>query len=170
MGRHPACAPRWRAIADLERLATRAVVGSLTPREAASLRDTLEAAPALLADLAGLASGLLTSAAACDPVPDLAADLLASLEPEPASSLEDGGVIAGGVDGELDQYRSLAADAKRHILELEERERKRTGIGSLKVRYNRVFGYSLEVTRANQAPVPARLRRAGRRWSTPSAT
>ncbi len=86
---------------------------------------------------------------------DLAADLVASLEAEPAGNLDDGRVIAAGVDPELDQYRSLASDAKRHILELEERERKRTGISSLKVRYNRVFGYSIEITRANQAAVPA---------------
>ena len=81
--------------------------------------------------------------------------LPAGLEEEPAGSLDDGRVIAAGVDPELDQYRSLASDAKRHILELEERERKRTGISSLKVRYNRVFGYSIEITRANQAAVPA---------------
>ena len=142
-------------IADLERLATRAVVATLTPREAAALRDTLGAVPPIFAGLAGLASRLIAAAAATDPVADLAAGLLAGLETEPASHLEDGRVIAAGVDPELDQYRSLASDAKRHILELEERERKRTGISSLKVRYNRVFGYSIEITRANQAAVPA---------------
>jgi DNA mismatch repair protein MutS len=155
----PALLARLRSalarIGDLERLATRAVVGSLHPREAGSLRDTLVAVPALFADLAGLASRLLTTSAACDPVADLAAALVASLEVEPAGNLDDGRVIAAGVDPELDQYRSLASDAKRHILELEERERKRTGISSLKVRYNRVFGYSIEITRANQAAVPA---------------
>lgn len=155
----PALLARLRSalarIGDLERLATRAVVGSLHPREAGSLRDTLVAVPALFADLAGLASRLLATAAACDPVADLAAALVASLEAEPAGNLDDGRVIAAGVDPELDQYRSLASDAKRHILELEERERKRTGISSLKVRYNRVFGYSIEITRANQAAVPA---------------
>ena len=142
-------------VADLERLATRAVVGSLTPREAGSLRDTLIAVPPLLADLAGLPSRLIDAAAATDAVPDLAADLGTGLEAEPATNLDDGQVIATGVDPELDQYRSLASDAKRHILELEERERKRTGISSLKVRYNRVFGYSIEITRANQAAVPS---------------
>ena len=142
-------------IADLERLATRAVVGSLSPREAAALRDTLAAVPPLFTGLAGLASRLIAAAAATDPVGDLAAFLQSGLEAEPASHLDDGRVIASGVDAELDQYRSLASDAKRHILELEERERKRTGISSLKVRYNRVFGYSIEITRANQAAVPS---------------
>lgn len=142
-------------VADLERLATRAVVGSLTPREAAALRDTLVAAPPIFADLGALASGLIASAVATDPLADLSAGLVSGLEEEPAGSLDDGRVIAAGVDRELDQYRSLASDAKRHILELEERERKRTGISSLKVRYNRVFGYSIEITRANQAAVPS---------------
>lgn len=142
-------------VADLERLATRAVVGSLTPREAAALRDTLVAAPPIFADLGALASGLIASAVAADPLADLSAGLVSGLEEEPAGSLDDGRVIAAGVDRELDQYRSLASDAKRHILELEERERKRTGISSLKVRYNRVFGYSIEITRANQAAVPS---------------
>ena len=142
-------------VADLERLTTRAVVGSLTPREAAALRDTLVAVPPIFGDLGALASGLIASAVATDPLADLSAGLVSGLEEEPAGSLDDGRVIASGVDGELDQYRSLASDAKRHILELEERERKRTGISSLKVRYNRVFGYSIEITRANQAAVPA---------------
>ena len=142
-------------VADLERLATRAVVGSLTPREAGALRDTLVAVPPLFANLADLGSRLIDSALATDPAADLAASLVGGLEEEPAGSLDDGKVIAAGVDAELDRYRSLASDAKRHILELEERERKRTGIASLKVRYNRVFGYSIEITRANQAAVPA---------------
>ncbi len=142
-------------VTDLERLATRAVVGTLTPREAAGLRDTLVAAPGIFTELTALASGLLSRAVATDPAPDLAASLVSELHEEPAGSLDDGKVIATGVDAELDQYRSLAADAKRHILELEERERKRTGISSLKVRYNRVFGYSIEITRANQSAVPA---------------
>ncbi len=141
-------------VADLERLATRAVVGSLTPREAAALRDTLVAIPPLFADLALPGSRLIAAAVATDPAGDLSASLVAELEEVPAASFDDGRVIAQGVDGELDQYRSLASDAKRHILELEERERKRTGISSLKVRYNRVFGYSIEITRANQSAVP----------------
>ena len=63
-------------------------------------------------------------------------------------------MIAAGVDAELDRYRSLCRDSKRHILALEVRERERTGIASLKIRYNRVFGYYLEVTRANERRVP----------------
>jgi DNA mismatch repair protein MutS len=100
-------------------------------------------------------SPLLAELAAADPLPGLAAELARVLAPAPAASLDLGGVIADGVDPELDRYRSLTRDSKRHLLALEARERERTGIASLKVRYNRVFGYYLEVTRANQARVPA---------------
>jgi DNA mismatch repair protein MutS len=146
-------------VADLERLATRAVLGTLSPREAAALRDSLAATPALLAELGGLPGRLLAAAAAADPLADLAAELAARLAAEPPAVLDGGGVIAVGVDAELDEVRSLAQDAKRHILALEARERERTGIGSLKIRYNRVFGYSIEISRANAAKVPSDYQR-----------
>ncbi len=139
---------------DPERLLARAVLGSLSPREAAALRDGLAEAPALLAEIASAEAPLLAELAAVDPLPGLAAELERVLAPAPAAGLDDGGIIAAGVDPELDRYRSLTRDSKRHVLALEVRERERTGIASLKVRYNRVFGYYLEVTRANQARVP----------------
>ncbi|HKI02721.1 MAG TPA: DNA mismatch repair protein MutS [Thermoanaerobaculia bacterium] len=145
-------------MADPERLLTRAVLGTLSPREAAGVRDTLAEAPALLAELAALepaVSPLLARLADTDPLPELHAELTRMLEAAPAPNLQDGGVIAAGVDEELDRYRSLTRDSKRHILALEVRERERTGISSLKIRYNKVFGYYLEVTRANQQRVPA---------------
>jgi len=146
---------RLTRVADLERLAGRAVIGTLSPREAAATRDTLAELPALFAELRGAASRRLAAAAATDPVADLAAALAERLAPSPSPALDDGGVIADGVDAELDEARSLARDSKRHILELETRERERTGISSLKIRYNRVFGYAIEVSRANAAKVPA---------------
>jgi DNA mismatch repair protein MutS len=142
-------------LADLERLATRAVLGTLGPREAAALRDSLVAVPALLAELAGQPSRVLAEAAGADPQVELANQLEARLAAEPPAALDAGGVIAAGVDAELDEARSLARDSKRHILALEARERERTGIGSLKIRYNRVFGYSIEISKANAAKVPA---------------
>ncbi len=141
-------------VADLERLATRAVIGTLAPREAAALRETLALAPALLAEASVPGSRLLAEVARTESEGTLGTELHRLLAAEPASSVEDGGVIGTGVSAELDEARSLATDAKRHLLALEERERKRTGIASLKLRYNRVFGYSIEVTRANQAAVP----------------
>src|SRR5215210_4695586 len=149
---------RLARMADPERLVARAVLGTLTPREAAALRETLAEAPGLLTELAALdgdASPLLARLSETDPLPELHAELARMLEPAPAPSLQDGGVIAAGVDEELDRYRSLTRDSKRHILALEVRERERTGISSLKIRYNKVFGYYLEVTRANQQRVPA---------------
>ena len=140
---------------DPERLLARAVLGTLSPREAAALRDGLAEAPAILAEIAAAESPLLAELGAADPLPGLAAELARVLEPVPAAALDEGGFIAAGVDPELDRYRSLTRDSKRHVLALEARERERTGIASLKVRYNRVFGYHLEVTRANQARVPA---------------
>jgi len=142
-------------VPDLERLASRASLGTLTPREAGALRDGLRAADALLEAVRGLPSALLSEIAATDPVADLAARLATELAPEPTAKVEDGGVVAEGVDAELDEARSLARDSKKHILALEARERERTGIGSLKIRYNRVFGYSIEISRANAAKVPS---------------
>jgi DNA mismatch repair protein MutS len=148
-------------MADPERLLARAVLGTITPREAAALRDSLGEAPALLAELAALtaadpgAAPLLARLAGTDPLPGLCAELARTLEAAPAVNLQEGGVIAAGVSEELDHYRSLTRDSKRHIAALEVRERERTGIASLKIRYNRVFGYYLEVTRANQERVPA---------------
>ncbi len=143
------------AVPDLERLAGRASLGTLAPREAAALRDGLAAADRLLDAIDGLGSRLLAEAVATERVGDLARRLAAELAPEPTAKVEEGGVIAEGVDPDLDEARSLARDSKKHILALEARERARTAIGSLKIRYNRVFGYSIEVSRANSGKVPA---------------
>ena len=147
---------RLARIGDLERLLSRAVLGSLGPREAATLRDSLAELPALAAELAGSPSDLLAELAATDPAAALAAELARVLAPDPAASLAEGGAIAEGVDPELDRTRSLARDSKRHILALEAEERRSTGISSLKIRYNRVFGYYVEVTKANAHLVPER--------------
>jgi DNA mismatch repair protein MutS len=151
---------RLARMGDPERLLGRAVLGTLTPREAAGLRDTLVQLPAVLAEVAAGSAGagppapLLARLAAVDPLPALRDTLVRTLEEAPAPSLDEGGVIAPGVDADLDLYRSLCRDSKRHILALEARERERTGISSLKIRYNKVFGYYLEVTRANERRVP----------------
>lgn len=142
-------------VGDPERILARAVLGTLTPREAGALRDGLAEVPAIFGELADVDDGLLSSIVAADPLAGLHAELARMLEPSPATSLQDGGVIATGVDPELDRFRSLARDSKRHIVALETREKERTGIPSLKIRYNKVFGYYLEVTKANQTRVPA---------------
>ena len=142
------------AIGDPERLLGRAVLGALTPREASTLRSSLRQAPDILASIRHCRSELLTEIAAVDVLAELRGELERMLEEEPPATLQHGGVIAEGVDPDLDQSRSLARDSKQHILALEQGERQKTGIGSLKIRYNKVFGYYLEVTKANQHLVP----------------
>src|SRR4029079_11201878 len=110
--------------------------------------------PAALAELATAAAPLLRELGAVDPLADLHGELERCLVASPPTTLRDGGGIADGLDPELDAARSLGRDSKRHILALEARERQRTGIASLKIRYNKVFGYYIEVSRANQHLVP----------------
>ena len=141
-------------IADLERLLSRAVLQSLTPREAAALRDSLCELPALVALLKSSKSEILATAAGLDLAPELCMVLQQALEREPATSLRQGGVIAAGVNPELDQCRSLVQDSKRHILALEARERESTGISKLKIGFNRVFGYYIEVSKSHSERVP----------------
>ncbi|MEM8960153.1 MAG: DNA mismatch repair protein MutS, partial [Acidobacteriota bacterium] len=140
-------------VGDPERLLARAVLGTMSPREAVALRSALRVAPDLLDAVAGRPSVLLREIAGSDVCAALARELDRVLAEDPGS-LADGGVIADGVDPELDHNRSLARDAKKHMLAFEAREREATGISSLKIRYNKVFGYYLEVTKANQDRVP----------------
>jgi DNA mismatch repair protein MutS len=180
-------------LGDPERVLARAVLGTMSPREAAALREGLRAAAEALAEISvpqpsppaplpegeggtaetrlrvsphplgegpgvragnGTSGSLLEDLAATDPLPALWAELVRRLEEAPAPAPSDGAVIASGVDPELDRYRSLARDSKQHILAVEQRERERTGIPSLKIRYNRVFGYYLEITHSNSGRVP----------------
>ena len=141
-------------VGDLERLAARAVLQTMTPREAAALRSGLARLPEVLKCLGGMDSAILQDIGGTDPVADLAAELTRLVEENPPASLKEGGVIRAGVDEELDRHRSLAQDSRQHILALQQAERERTGITSLKIRFNRVFGYYLEVTKANQHLVP----------------
>ncbi len=143
-----------REVTDPERLLSRAVLGTLAPREAAALRDSLARIPEILERLRGMKSGLLLELSTVDPLADLHRELARVVDAEPAATLKNGGVIAAGVDADLDHFRSLAKGSKQHMLGLEAREREATGITSLKIRYNKVFGYYLEVTKANQHLVP----------------
>jgi DNA mismatch repair protein MutS len=90
-----------------------------------------------------------------DPLEDVTARITATLVEEPPLTLVDGGAIAAGVDAELDELRTISTTGRQQIAAIEERERERTGIGSLKVRYNSVFGYYIEITKANMALAPA---------------
>ncbi len=144
------------AIQDMERMLSRISLDSAGPRDAAALSASLARLPDLHASLLRLdASRWSACAERLDLLQDLRERLERTLLPEPPVNLADGGAIASGVDPELDELRSLGANGRQSISSIEERERKRTGIHSLKVRFNNVFGYAIEVTRANLALVPA---------------
>ncbi len=141
---------------DPERIVTRAVLGNLSAREAVTLRSSLQITPLITVEIQDSPSSILRAISDVDLVSDLADELEKVLVDDPPQTLKDGGVIRSGVDEELDHYRSLAQSSRKHILDLEARERESTGISSLKIRYNKVFGYYLEVTKANQQLVPDR--------------
>ncbi len=143
-------------ILDLERLLARISLDSAGPRDLAALAASLSRLPALALSLRGCEAPLWQSAAArLDTLEDICAAIQKKLAPELPLTLAEGGVIAAGVDPELDELRSISQSGRHSIAAIEERERTRTGIPSLKVRFNSVFGYYLEVTKANLQHVPA---------------
>ncbi|MBU2516786.1 MAG: DNA mismatch repair protein MutS [Proteobacteria bacterium] len=140
---------------DLPRLAGRASLGQATPRDLAALRDALLALPGLRVMLEPLQSVLVASRLEqMSGLGGLAQRLYESLTPSPPGSLAEGGVIAAGVSPELDEQRKLKGAGKDWIASLQADLRAATGIGSLKVGFNKVFGYYIEVTRAHQDKVP----------------
>jgi DNA mismatch repair protein MutS len=147
-------------VRDLERLAGRAAAGRATPREMAALRDSLGRLPDVLDGLRGVAGRdagalLVTVEQGFDLHTELAALLGRALAERPPALLGDGGVIRAGFDSELDELHDLRDGGKRYIASLQQRERERTGISSLKVGFNKVFGYFLEVTHSHANRVPA---------------
>ncbi|MDU0457658.1 MAG: DNA mismatch repair protein MutS [Geobacteraceae bacterium] len=148
-------ASQLKNIADLERLNGRIGMAGAGGRDLRSLHDSLVRLPALLELLSRLRSGLLCSlSAALDPLVDLRELIAAGIVDTPPFSLREGGIIAAGYNAELDELRSISSEGKGFIARLEAQERARTGISTLKIRYNRVFGYSIEITKSNLASVP----------------
>ena len=141
---------------DIERILSRIALGSARPRDLATLRDTLALLPELQSLLAPLESPLLKRLAAeMGEHPRLVERLRRAIRENPPVLIRDGGVLAKGWDEELDELRNLSQNADRFLLDLEARERERTGIASLKVSYNRVHGYYIEIGRAHAEQVPA---------------
>src|SRR5438132_2355067 len=146
---------RLASIADLERLASRVTLRSATPRECLTLADSLLAVDDLRAAMKPLNGPLLKRLGqALDPVPEVVTRIASTVADSPPMSVREGGAIKAGVDSELDDLRSIARDSKSILLQIEARERQRTGIGSLKIRYNNIFGYYIEVSRSNLPKVP----------------
>jgi DNA mismatch repair protein MutS len=140
---------------DLERLMTRIVYGSATPRELKSFEQTLERLPDVKASVEGAKAGYLRAVYnGINTMDDLRSLLASALVDEPPAHLKDGGVIRSEYNAELLKLRTLLSDSRGYLAALESRERETTGIKSLKVGFNKVFGYYIEVTKANLTLVP----------------
>jgi DNA mismatch repair protein MutS len=143
-------------ILDLERLLSRVTLETANPRDLLALGASLGRIPkvrAVLAGLSGLRLGVLSGL--IDELGDLREKIERTLVPEPPITLSDGGVIAAGVDKDLDELRDLSRNSKQYLAQVEVRERERTGIGSLKVKFNSIFGYYIEISKANLHLSPA---------------
>src|SRR5262245_41710108 len=138
-----------KSVQDLERLVARAALGTAGPRDLVGLERSLTVVPRVRIVLAELHAPLVQSLVAeLDDLADIRGAINAVLVEDPPALARDGGFTRDGVDPELDSLRTISRSGKQVIAEMEERERARTGIGSLKVRYNRVFGYYIEISRS----------------------
>lgn len=144
-----------REVQDIARLGTRITLGLANPRELLALKQSLAALPEISAQLTLLHSQLLVeSFETWDQAEDLYDLIERAIRPDASLSLRDGNIIQEGYAPEIDELRKASKEGKEWIAALEGRERERTGIESLKVRYNQVFGYYIEITKANLARVP----------------
>ena len=158
--RHPDIARALSGWSDVERIAARVALGSARPRDLAGLRDTLATLPALHAILSSAGAPALDRLAVpLAPADDIHADLDATLRDEPAAVVREGGVIADGFDRELDELRAIQGDCGSFLMEMEKRERERTGIANLRVEFNKVHGFFIEVTQGQLEKVPPDYRR-----------
>jgi len=163
----------FKTVHDIERLVGRAALGTAGPRDLVSLRQSIAAVPRVRLVLDEFQAPLVRSLVAeLDDLADIRDALDATLIDEPPLVARDGGVVRDGVDPELDDLRGISRSGKQRIAEMEEAERARTGINSLKIRYNRVFGYYIEVSKSNLGSVPADYHRkqtiaGGERFITP---
>jgi DNA mismatch repair protein MutS len=163
-----------KGVQDLERLAARIALGTASPRDLVGLQRSLAIIPRLRTLTSDLQSPLLQSLTAeLDDLTDVRDRIEATLADDPPALARDGGFTRDGVDAELDELRRISRSGKQIIAEMEEQERVRTGIGSLKIRYNRVFGYYIEVSKSNLRAVPPDYHRkqtiaGGERFITPT--
>ncbi|MFZ2854581.1 MAG: DNA mismatch repair protein MutS [Rhodocyclaceae bacterium] len=149
-----------RGFADIERIAGRIALYSARPRDLSSLRDSLHRLAELREPLHDTPAPLLAELLEELATPAATLDLLTrAILPEPAVLIRDGGVIGNGFDADLDELRALNDNCGAFLVDLEARERERSGIANLKVEYNRVHGFYIEITNANAAKVPDDYRR-----------
>ena len=147
-------------VSDLERLIGRISLGSATPRDLNAILRSLYQVPAVREILAGMTSSLLqVLSESADDVPEICALLIKAISDEPPAKISDGDAIRAGYSEELDELRSISRNAKQIIATLEATERTRTGISNLRIKFNNVFGYFIEVSKGNAARVPAEYER-----------
>ena len=140
-------------VLDLERLLAKVTIGTASPRDLLALGKSLAQVPQLRFT-PGASARLADLQTRLDPVEEASSRILAAIADEPPVNLSDGGTIRDGFHAELDEYRDISRNSRQYIAQIEARERTRTGIGSLKVRFNNVFGYYIEISKANLANVP----------------
>ena len=145
----------FRQVFDLERLVSRISMGNANARDLVGLKTSIDTLPRIKDLMKGMEARILAELEGeMDPLTDLAQLIQRSIVDNPPFSLREGGMIKDGYHPELDELRSVKRDGKRWVAQLEAEERTRTGIGSLKVRFNQVFGYYVEVTKSNLSLVP----------------
>jgi DNA mismatch repair protein MutS len=151
------CLPHLRRTGDMERIITRIAMTTARPRDLARLREGLDAVPDIRTQLDALQDGLhLGHLSQCmGEWADLHTLLSKAIHDNPPMTIRDGGVISEGYDETLDTLRNLSENAGQYLADLEQREKERTGISSLKVSYNRVHGYYIEISKAASQPIPA---------------
>ncbi|HEV3059499.1 MAG TPA: DNA mismatch repair protein MutS [Vicinamibacterales bacterium] len=163
-----------KSVQDLERLVARAALGTAGPRDLVGLRHSLAVVPRVRAGLSELRAPLVRSlVAGLDDLVDVRERIESTLVDEPGALARDGGFTRDGLDPELDELRAISRSGRQVIAEMEAHERARTGIASLKVRYNRVFGYYIEISKSNLHAVPPDYHRkqtiaGGERFITPA--
>jgi DNA mismatch repair protein MutS len=160
-------------VLDLERLLSRVTLETANPRDVLALAASLARIPKVRSGLTGFdASRLASLHGLIDELADLREKIDRTIVEEPPLTLSDGGVIAAGVDKDLDDLRDLSRNSKQYLAQVEHRERERTGIGSLKVKFNSVFGYYIEISKSNQHLAPTDYERKqtlvnAERYTTP---
>jgi DNA mismatch repair protein MutS len=164
----------FKSVHDLERLTARIALSTAGPRDLVGLRQSLAAVPRIRSLVAECQAPLVRSlAGGLDDLADVRQGIEEAIQDDPPALARDGGFIRDGIDKEIDELRQISRSGKQIIAQLEDQERARTGISSLKVRFNRVFGYYIEVSKSNLHAVPADYHRkqtiaGGERFITPA--
>ncbi|MDC0995851.1 DNA mismatch repair protein MutS [Pseudomonadales bacterium] len=154
--RYEALQAHLKKIGDIERITTRVALRSARPRDLARLRDAFAALPELDATLQAYPAPLLVALhEGCKPFPELSLKLDSAIIENPPVVIREGGVIAEGYDSELDELRGISENAADYLIQLETREKEVTGLSTLKVGYNRVHGYYIEISRSQSDQAPA---------------